>query len=165
MNLQQNPYDPYRPPTSADYAPSQPGPPGGGEVPPAILELMRQTKPWVTFLAVMGFIFTGLMVLGGLAVIAAGSVGKDKSPAALGLVYLVMAPLYIYPSICLLRYGSNIGRLLTGGGLDELVEALRNQKSFWRFAGITMVVMLVIYGLIFVGAMIYAVVNAASHLH
>lgn len=159
-----NLYDPYRPPTNVDYG-GGPAVAAAGEagISEAILTVMRQTRPWATFLGILGFVGCGFMVLGGIFMMAVGSFDKTgKLPgAALGLVYIVMAGLYVYPSLCLVRYGSRINSFLANPDQDSLVLALGEQKSFWRFAGILAIVMIVLYGLLIVGAMIAGVFMAS----
>jgi hypothetical protein len=159
------PFDPYRPPAPADYG--RPAATTESEVSDAIMDLMRQTKPWVTFLAVLGFIGAGFMVLGGLAVMTTGalttSAATPKLSGAIGALYIALAALYIYPSLCLLRYGASIGRMLSGGGMDGLTEALGFQKSFWRFTGISAAAIMVLYAVGIAIGIAVAVFAAASH--
>jgi hypothetical protein len=155
-----NPENPYQPPRAIDhgplpYAQNAPGP---DAVPGAILEAMRQTRPWVTFLAVLGFIGTGLMVLAGLVMMVMGGFGK--LPAGLGIVYVVLALLYVAPSYLLFRYGAEIKGLLEGGGMQRLVQALVSQKSFWKFMGIMTLIVMGIYFLVLVGAMVAGFMGA-----
>src|SRR5262249_18878408 len=89
--------NPYRPPLSHDG--------GDTPVPPAITQLLRQTKPWVTFLAILGFIGAGFMALVGVAVVAIGSsLGPKGLPWPFGLIYILGSVLYLFPSLFLLRY-------------------------------------------------------------
>jgi hypothetical protein len=105
-----------------------------------MLDSLRQTKPWVRLLSVCGFITIGLMVIGG----AFNMMGFSKTAAEnsfipfflLGICNMAMGILYFFPSLFLFRFASSIGRLLDGGGTNEMEEALANQKSFWKFTGI-----------------------------
>ena len=131
------------------------------------VDFLRQTKPWVTFLSVMGFIGSGFMLLGGIGMIIAGAFAPSNgafSPALLGVLYIPMAFLYIYPSLKLWGYSGAIGRLLQTRSTTDLEAALSQQKSFWKFAGILMIVMMAVYGLAIVG-MVVGGLAAASHLH
>lgn len=140
-------WNPYSPPADADSR-ARFGGAEATEVPENIVELLRQTKPWVTFLSVLGFIGSALMILFGVIAIGAGLMGGKGQAAGMGFFYLLFSGLYIYPSMCLSRYGASIGRVLTGSGMDGLADALSHQKSFWRFAGIATIVMLVLYAFI-----------------
>ncbi|HUF18392.1 MAG TPA: type II secretion system protein GspG [Thermoanaerobaculia bacterium] len=133
--------------------PSMRGPisPSGDTLTPAMIESLRRTKPWVRFLSVLGFIAAGFMVLAGLAlaVIAMVSEGPEFPGIfglIVGLLYFLLALLYIFPSLYLSRYATAIGRALRPGPKSSAVEeALGHQKSFWKFAGIMALVMLLLY--------------------
>lgn len=113
-------------------------------VTPSMYESLRATRPWVFFLGVMSFIGAGFMVIGGLGIAAMGSRMPAGPGPALGLVYLVMAVFYVIGGVFLVRYGSAIGRLMSGGGTADMEAALAGQKSFWKFAGILTLVMIVL---------------------
>ncbi len=42
-------------------------------------------------------------------------------------------------------------------------DALKQQKSFWKFMGILMIVLLALYAVIFIGAIALGVMFGASH--
>ncbi len=142
-----NQYNPYQAPTAS---PDQFGT-GGHVHNPQVgvseltVEHLRQTKPWVTFIGVMYIIGAALMGLGGLFFM--GTMPGDF--AWLGILYVVMAAVMVIPSLHLLRYGSQIGNLISGGGVHALEEALSHQKSFWKFVGILAAIMLGLYALAF----------------
>ncbi|AKV02052.1 hypothetical protein AKJ09_08715 [Labilithrix luteola] len=150
------------------------GPPGspGGQLPstsdasrPGVtdnaIELLRQTRPWVRTLSVFAFIASGSMVIGALAMLAFSSAsGTKRFPAAVGLIYLPMAALYIYPAIKLWTYGGAIARLEENRSPENLEAALAEQKSFWKFAGIVAIVMAVFY-LLFIAATVVVGMLAA----
>jgi Family of unknown function (DUF5362) len=137
------------------------------EVSELSLEMLRQTKPWVTFLSIMSFIGSAFMLLGGVSMIALGALapsGRGASPfpaAALGAIYIPMALLYIYPALKLWGFSSAIGRLVASRSVSDLEAALGQQKSFWKFAGIVTIVMIALYGLFLVG-MIFVGISAAG---
>jgi hypothetical protein len=158
-------YDPYRAPVADLGGVRSDSAAGNAAVPSEVIELLRQTKPWVTFLAVLGFIATGLMVLGGLFMTVAGGVAGQKGtfPGALGLLYLAFGIIYVFPSLFLMRYGNAIRQLTTGGGVPALTEAIKQQKSFWRLVGIMTVVVMCLYAVALVGMVIFGVATAMKH--
>ena len=146
MRRMSGPFDPYRPPASIDHGDRPPASGGDGAVSEVVLAALYETRPWAKFLGVLGFVGVGLMVLLGLGVMVAGF--PSKAPGALGLFYMLAAALYVYPSLCLVRYGSAISRLLDVPDQETLAAALMQQKSFWRFMGIATVVVMVLYGVV-----------------
>lgn len=116
---------------------------------------MSETRPWVTFLAVLGFIGAGFMVLAGLAMVFAAPAAMPGG-SFLGLVYLIPAVLYAVGANILYRYRASIASLQAGYGVEALENALEHQKSFWRFTGLTTAVLLGIYALGIAGAVVFA---------
>jgi len=159
--------NPYGPPGVSAPSPQVQAPYGAppGSVSEGAIELLRQTRPWVTFISVMCFIGSGFMLiiaafvaLAGAAVgTAAGPSAKMFPPAALAIIYVPIAALYLYPGVKLWMYGSAIERLLASRSTTDLESALLEQKSFWKFSGIAAIAIIVLYVVVIVGAVAYGV--------
>ena len=151
-----HPDDPFAAPSSTIADPSG----SSGMVSPGVVETLRRTKGWVRFLAVLGFAGAGLMVLAAVAMAvmgaAGGTMGDGELPAAFFVGYafflVLMAFLYVVPSLRLLRYASGIARLEVQRDAGMLENALEQQRAFWRFVGIAAIVVLVVYALFLVAA-------------
>ena len=115
-------------------------------------DMLRQTKPWVRFISVMLFIVGGFMVLAGLFVMLAGAAAKLPGGfgGAIGFIYIVMAVLYILPAVFLWTYADRISIFLRKRSPGRLASALEAQKSFWKLAGILMLIVLCMYAVIIV---------------
>jgi hypothetical protein len=144
--------NPYQPPTTNDYADGRAAN-DGGQIPSEAIDALRETKPWVGFMAILGFVGAGFLVIAGLVMVAFGSSLGRKESAPLGLMYLLVSLIYIAPSLFLRRYSHSIGRLLERGDTHDFIDAMRNQKSFWRTVGIL--------SLVFLGVMVLMVVIGA----
>lgn len=158
--------NPYAPPTSPyAQAPAMAPPAPGGAVSEQSVEMLRQTRPWVMLMGVLCFIGSAFMLLGGLGMMAMGAMASataksSAAPMALGVIYIPLAGLYVYPGLKLTKYGGAIGRLLQSRAPADLDAALLEQKSFWKFAGITTVVMIVLYIVLIIGMMAVGVGTA-----
>jgi len=134
-----------------------------------MLVSLKSTRPWVMFLSILGFVCFAFMALGSLLLIVVGNAMTHQSnmPAffgpGLGMVELILALIYLFPCLYLLRYGIAIGNV-PGSGQEVMEQALKQQKSFWKFMGILMIVLLTLYVLIFIGAIALGVMFGASHL-
>ena len=133
----------------------------GGGVPVGVsaytMEMLRQTRPWVLFFSVLGFLLTGLVLFAGVAAMVMGATsGNSGVPVGIGLVYIVLSTIYLFPSLYLWRYGSRIAGLVAGGRVEDLERALEAQKSFWRLTGIIMIVGIALYLLVIVGVIVAA---------
>jgi len=68
-----------------------------------------------------------------------------------------MGGLYLYPAIKLLGFASAIARLTASHAMNDLEDALKQQKSFWKFSGIAAIAIIVLYVVVIVGAVAYGV--------
>jgi hypothetical protein len=79
---------------------------------------------------------------------------------------LVWHPLYrdggVLLCLYLLRYGSAITRI-PESGQAAMEEALRQQKTFWKYIGIFAIVVLVLYVFFFIGGIAAAIIIGAMH--
>ena len=110
-----------------------------------LIEPLIATKAWVRLCSIMGFISTFLIILGGLGLMVGGSaIPNMPLGAGLGFFYLVMGALYFMPSWYLHKYAGAISQAQASQSSTDVLTALKYQKSFWKFAGILVLIMLVI---------------------
>lgn len=106
---------------------------------------LLETTRWTKFLAIMGFIFSGLLLAGALAMLAAGSyLTSSSSGLGIGMAfyYVVLAGIYIYPVICLFRFSRLMKEGIHSHNQEMITEAFRYQKNMYRFMGILMIIFL-----------------------
>jgi hypothetical protein len=122
-------------------------------------EMLRQTKPWVRFMSVMMLIGSVFMVLGGIVLMVSSAAGAfpGRIGALVGGMYIGMALLYIVPAIFLWMYASRIAVFLGDRSTSALASALESQKSFWKFVGIVMLIIICLYGAVIVFSIIMGV--------
>ena len=110
-----------------------------------ILAPLEASKLWVRICSVVGFIMTVFIVLAGLGLLAAGSAATGMPfGAAIGLIYMVMGVLYFVPSWYLHKYAGAISQAQASHNMEDICVALNHQKSFWKFVGIMMLLMIVV---------------------
>jgi hypothetical protein len=106
-----------------------------------------------------------VLIGGGLFIMGAAMGARHGGPPAfLGCIYIPFALLYFFPALFLFQYASLITRFQNTPDAQSLHAALAKQKSFWKFVGIMMVVILSIY-LIFIIVMIIAGIAGAAFMH
>lgn len=129
---------------------------------------LQKTKPWVRFMSVMMFVGAGFMLLAGIMMGALGATGAMKQAGAgspfgnqfggaafgvgLAAVYALLAVLYIYPALKLWKYADRIRDLVNSRQVIDLEKALNEQRAFWKFVGVMIIAMFVIYFVIIVVA-------------
>ncbi|WP_020395039.1 DUF5362 family protein [Thiolinea disciformis] len=135
---------------------------GTGVVSDRILAALRKTRPWVLLFAVLGFIGTAFSVLGAVGMLAGGSMlgtqselggmsGAMGGMIGFGIMMLLMALIYFFVSLYLLRYAGAIKRAVTGLNVADVEAALEAQASFWKLAGIMTLVGVVLYLVMVIG--------------
>lgn len=145
------------------------------QAPSAIVAKLTQTQPWIRFIAILMLIGTVIMVIAGIVMMLIGilQLGQVAAPVpgpgpsgatllGMGIAYLVLSLIYLFPALFLLRTASSIRGLAPDAGEQAVAETLEHQRRFWKFVGITAIVMLVLYLLLFVGVFLFAFLKAAS---
>lgn len=117
---------------------------------------LAQTKPWVLFLSILGFIATALMfVIFPLTMLWSGN-GMPPQAAFAMIIPIIMVIgmsvlCYLIPSLLLWRYGRRIGRFVESRNPSDFADAIEAQKSFWRYVGILALVVTVLYAFLIAG--------------
>jgi hypothetical protein len=133
---------------------------------PLANQYLDQTRPWAKFMSVMTFIIAAFMVVAAIFIPLMGfgsrfvPVGQERSgPAALvagiaaSFFYILTAVLYLAPGIFLWRYAGAIKLLEMSRSPQALEDAIRSQKSFWKYVGVMTIIglsfaaVLVVFGL------------------
>ena len=134
-----------------------------------MLEALQATRPWVKFLAILGFVVMAFVILAGLFMFVGFSVAPETSKLppfigpVLGIVYIVMAIFfYLIPCLYLLRYANAIMRI-PASGQAAMEDALRQQKSFWKYLGIFAIIAIAVYVLCIVGGIAFAIIYGSIH--
>ncbi|MEO5713332.1 MAG: DUF5362 family protein [Luteolibacter sp.] len=163
--------DPYAPP-SANVHPGSNA--GNSQISQAVLHQLAGTKPWVRFFSVIMFVGAGFMLLGAVGLLIAGSVLATSSSNpmfaggmgfAIAGLYAVMSIVYIFPALKLWKYASHIGALLMTGSETDLVAALGQQRSFWKFVGILVLAMFALYFVAVIAMVVFGGFAAMNARH
>ena len=124
---------------------------------------LRETKQWAKFLAILGFIFVGLIVLGAFAMTAvfpSGGGYGDFPSALIGIIYFLLAVLYFFPVLYLYKFSSHMDKALAGKSPVDLNAAFKNLKSHYRFLGILTIIIIAFYVL----AIVFGVIMGMSSM-
>lgn len=114
---------------------------------------LKETAMWAKFLGVIGFIFSGLVLLGALfagtliaALMKSSPYNIYRNTAAPGMeglitfVYLVLAFIGFIISLFIFRFGSKTKTALLHNDQLSLNTGLKNLKYVFRFYGIIMAI-------------------------
>lgn len=122
---------------------------------------LSETAKWGKFLAIMGFIGCGILLLFGIFATTFMSSLSSIEGAAIGssflmVIYILLALLYFFPCLYLFNFASKMQKALRANDQVQLTESFKNLKSCYKFMGILMIVFLAIYALAFIGGIIMA---------
>ncbi len=134
--------------TAPTFPAASSGASGAGS--PRLRAALAETRPWVLFLSILGLVLNGLGAFMVLWVIFVLTVAIGVGGLLLGTALLIGPGLWIAASFFLLQYGLRLGNYLRSGAAGDLDGAMVAQRSFWRFLGIVVLVILVLYLVVFV---------------
>ena len=115
-----------------------------------ITSYLMEASKWGHFLAIVGYVMMGLLVLLAIVMMFAMSVVSEvahtKFPLwMLGLVYILLAGIYYIPITYLYKFSSQMQKAIQMQNEDLLTSGFQNLKSLFKFMGIFTIVMLAIY--------------------
>ena len=121
---------------------------------------LHEAAKWAYFLSIVGFVGLGLMVLGGLISMFAGAAlqGSSGEMGVLGIIYLIGAVLYFFPTYYMFLFAQKIKAACSATSQSDLESGIENLKSFFKFVGIFTIVIISLYLLIFIIGILIAAV-------
>lgn len=121
---------------------------------------------WTKFLAIMGFIMMGIMIVAGLFMgsIFASIPGYNAVGALSGIgfaiVYTLISAIYFYPIYALYKFSTLIKPALAYNDTTMFNEAIAYKKNMFKYMGIMTIIILAMYALFFMFAIMVGVVGA-----
>ena len=111
-------------------------------------EYVRSAGKWMQFMAILLCISVAFMFLCGIMMMGFSGVLSSFDnpgmygvfPIAMGIIYLIMSGIYIYPALLLLRAAKAAKEAAEFNNNEQMVEVLRNTKAVWKFCGIFTIV-------------------------
>jgi hypothetical protein len=134
---------------------------------------LQKGGQWAYFLGIVGFVVTGFIVLGALFIGSIFGMMSKLQPAAtpmpsgagamMTFIYLLLALFYFFFSLYLYQFGDKIKKAVLYNNTADVTIAFNKLKSFFKLWGITTIVIIALYALIFIFVII-AGVGAMSML-
>lgn len=136
------------------------------EIDGSMMSILNETRKWTKFLSILGFIGIGIMIIVGIFAGSIFSSTIDNSitggmgfPSVLfSFIYIIMAAIYFIPVLFLFNFSNKMKVALFSNNQEALYEAFNNLKRHFKFIGILVIVLLVIYVTIFIGVGIMALI-------
>ena len=109
-------------------------------------EHMLSARKWLKFLTVLSTIGLVLMVLAGIAMMFVPSLAGVGVPGvALGIIYFVIALIYLYPIVKCFALCGNIDRAMKQDAQADLELMAKNTNSVLKFFGIIAILVICLY--------------------
>jgi len=136
-----------------------------------IAKYLTIISKWGKFLSILGFAFVGLVVFGGIimslvfSLIPSSDLDVFPVPAfLLGFLYLVIGLVYFFPIFYLFRFSFSIDQALRLNDQDKLAKSFHFLKAHYRFIGIFIVVVMVLYAVLLVGVVAFGMFAGTGSL-
>jgi hypothetical protein len=126
---------------------------------------LKTTAKWANFLAILGFVGIGFMVLAGVLMIIFSPIMNSSSTfgssfafpiVLMGVLYILISVLYFFPTYYLYNFANKMKLAIITNNQDLIDESFKNLKKISKFIGIMTIVLISLYlimipVLIFVG--------------
>jgi len=134
-----------------------------------MLLYLNEASPWLQFIGILGFIGSGLLVLGGLfgtigfSVISSITEELGGFPFwVLAFIYIPLGVLFFFPAYFTFSFGRKIRNYRFSNSSEDLELAFKNNKSLWKFYGIICIIYLAFIPLFFIIAIVGGIAAVVS---
>lgn len=121
------------------------------EIEPDTLAHLNTARKWAMFLAIIGFIFLGLLIVIGLiagtflTTFNSGEKGLGIPESLLFVPVLLMAVIYFFPVLFLFRFSKHTSHAVLTLDNLEFHKAIKNLKYYFAYIGILLIIVLALY--------------------
>jgi len=127
------------------------------------ISALKEGAKWSYFLSILGFIGVGLMIIASLFISRTFSslpnVQEETTPLGFdpsnfgtffAVFYIIFAVVYFFPVYYLFKYSSGVKEAIQTKSTEVLGNAFVNLKSHYKFIGISVLLVISLYALIFI---------------
>jgi len=121
------------------------------EIDQETLKNLNTTRKWAMFLAIIGFIFLGLIIVIGLIAgtfLTAFNSGEKSLGIPESLMFvpiLLLAVIYFFPVLFLFRFSKHTAHAIQTLDKQELHKAIKNLKTCFAYIGIMIIIVFSLY--------------------
>ncbi len=128
---------------------------------------LLSVSKWAKFLAILGFIGIGFMLIATFVLILSGSVIAYRENNFFlflsSIIYLIVAVVYFFPVYFLLKSSLSIQKGIEKTNNEELAQGFKHLKAHYKYIGIMVIVLIALYIIIFLGIMLFAALGILSN--
>jgi hypothetical protein len=121
------------------------------EIDQKTLNNINSIRKWTMFLAIIGFIFLGLVVAIGLIAgtfLSAFETGKTVTGLPESLIYIIfifLTAVYFFPGLFLFRFSKFAANAVHNTDKQELHKAIKNLKFYFAYIGVMLIIGFILY--------------------
>jgi len=121
------------------------------EIEQETLKHLNTARKWAMFLAIIGFIFLGLIIIIGLlagtflTAFSSGDKGLGIPESFMFIPILLIALVYFFPVLFLFRFSKHTSHAIQHLDKLELHKAIKNLKYFFAYLGVLIIIVFSIY--------------------
>jgi hypothetical protein len=128
------------------------------EIEQETLKHLNTTRKWAMFLAIIGFIFLGLMIIIGLlagtflTAFSSGEKGLGIPASFMFIPILLVALVYFFPVLFMFRFSKHTAHAIQHLDKLELHKGLKNLKYYFAYLGVLIIAILSLYFVVLIVA-------------
>jgi t-SNARE complex subunit (syntaxin) len=119
------------------------------EIDEKILKYLNTARKWAMFLAIIGFIILGLIIVLGIIAgtfLTVFNLNEKGLPESLTFIpILLLGIIYFFPGLFLFRFFKHTGHALQTLDKEELRKAFRSLKSYFVYTGVLIIFVILCY--------------------
>src|SRR5674476_1519967 len=121
------------------------------EIEEGTFKYLNSSRKWAMFLAIIGFIFVGLIIIIGLiagtflTAFNSGEKGLGIPESLMFIPILLLAVIYFFPVLFLFRFSKHTSHAVQTLDKMEFHKAIKNLKSFFVYIGVLIIIILSLY--------------------
>ena len=119
-----------------------------------LCKAIMSSRPWVIFIAVVAFVYAGLVIVFGILAPYFGANHHNPAVVAGGLIDLIVGIDASLGGLLLSQYGNRIASLRYSPQAAVLEKAMDALRTFWIYVAINLIILLafVVFGIIWLVA-------------
>lgn len=128
------------------------------EIEPQTLKHLNTARKWAMFLAIIGFIIVGIMIIIGLlagtflTAFSSGQKGLGIPGSLTFIPVLLISAVYFFPVLFLFRFSKYSSHAIQKFDSMEFNKAIKNLKYYFAYIGIVFIAILTLYIIILIVA-------------
>ncbi len=121
------------------------------EIDQEVISNLNTTRKWTMFLAILGFIFLGFIIVFGLiagtflSTFKSDEVNLGIPESIMIIMFIVIAAIYFFPVYFLFQFSRHTSKAVVTLDKQELNKAFNNLRAYFTYIGIMAIVVITIY--------------------